>query len=52
MLPHREMLKSADNALIDIAVEKKIRDYLLKRSDSGRYIEDNNAVVMWWRPQK
>ena len=37
---------------VNTAVEKKIRDYLLKRSDSGRYIEDNNAVVMWWKPQK
>jgi SAM-dependent methyltransferase len=37
---------------VNAAVEKKIRDYLLKRSDSGRYIEDNNAVVMWWKPQK
>ena len=37
---------------VNAAVEKKIRDYLLKRSDSGGYIEDNNAVVMWWKPQK
>lgn len=37
---------------VNTAVEKKIRNYLLKRSDSGRYIEDNNAVVMWWKPQK
>lgn len=37
---------------VNTAVEKRIRDYLLKRSDNGRYREKNNAVVMWWQPWK
>lgn len=37
---------------INFAVVEMMRDYLMKRSDNGRYREENNAVVMWWEPQK
>jgi SAM-dependent methyltransferase len=37
---------------VNRAVEKRMRDYLLPRSHSGKYREENEAVVMWWKPEK
>lgn len=35
---------------IDQGILKKIRKYLLSKSETGTYIENNKAVVMWWEP--
>lgn len=35
---------------IDQGIIEKIRKYLLSNSETGTYIEDNKAMVMWWKP--
>ncbi|MBW1769286.1 MAG: class I SAM-dependent methyltransferase, partial [Deltaproteobacteria bacterium] len=37
---------------IDQDVMKKIEGYLLNISKNGLYVEKNQAVVMWWQPEK
>ena len=37
---------------IDQDVKKKIEGYLLNISKNGMYVEKNQAVVMWWQPEK
>ena len=37
---------------VDIALEKKIKAYLLEISEDGRYREENKAAVLWWQPEK
>jgi len=37
---------------VDHAVEGRIRDHLLNKSENGKYREKNKAVVMWWEPEK
>ena len=37
---------------IDQDVKKKIEGYLLNLSKNGMYVEKNQAVVMWWQPEK
>ena len=33
---------------VNQSVEEKIREYLLKKSENGKYREKKQAVVMWW----
>jgi SAM-dependent methyltransferase len=37
---------------VNQSVKKRIRDYLLSKSENGKYVEKNKAVVMWWKPVK
>jgi len=37
---------------VDQAGEETIRNYLLDKSENGKYIEKNRVVVMWWEPEK
>ena len=37
---------------VNQAVKERIRDYLLSKSENGKYVEKNKAVVMWWKPVK
>ena len=37
---------------VNQSVEEKIREYLLKKSENGKYREKKQAVVMWWEVKK
>jgi hypothetical protein len=37
---------------VNQAANERIRDYLLSKSENGKYVEKNKAVVMWWKPVK
>ena len=33
---------------IDVVVKEKIKDYLLEKSENGKFTKIDNAIVMWW----
>jgi hypothetical protein len=37
---------------VNQSVEEKIREYLLKKTENGKYREKKQAVVMWWEKNK